>query len=115
MSRVNREASMTMRAAALQGVPVSRGQTRDFSIDQNPPPVGAEGLVARAQKVAAVAAAHADAVDAEARFPAEAIAAARSARLLGLAVPRGWAAEAPVLPTLPTFVMRSAVCAHLRP
>jgi acyl-CoA dehydrogenase len=47
----------------------------------------AADLVARTSAVAAVAAAHADAVDREARFPHEAIAAARSQRLLGITVP----------------------------
>jgi len=60
-------------------------------------PVLAEGLApgreladlaARAEKVAAVAAAHAYAVDSASRFPAEAIDAARAERLLGAAVPR---------------------------
>ncbi len=45
-------------------------------------------LPARVGKVAAVAAAHAAAVDRDSRFPDEAIAAARAARLLGIAVPR---------------------------
>ena len=42
----------------------------------------------RAERVAAVAAAHAAAVDCDSRFPDEAMAAARAARLLGIAVPR---------------------------
>ena len=45
-------------------------------------------LAARAEKVAAVAAAHAAAVDSDSRFPSEAIDAARAERLLGAAVPR---------------------------
>lgn len=45
-------------------------------------------LRSRAAKVAAVAAAHADAVDGDSRFPEEAVAAARAERLLGIAVPR---------------------------
>ena len=45
-------------------------------------------LRARVDKVAAVAAAHAAAVDAESRLPREAIAVARAERLLGVAVPR---------------------------
>jgi acyl-CoA dehydrogenase len=44
-------------------------------------------LKSRAAAVAAVAAKHAVAVDRDSRFPAEAIAAARSGRLLGVAVP----------------------------
>jgi len=45
-------------------------------------------LRSRAAKVAAVAAAHAAAVDGESRFPEEAIAAVRAEHLLGIAVPR---------------------------
>jgi acyl-CoA dehydrogenase len=45
-------------------------------------------LAARAEKVAAVAAVHAAAVDSDSRFPVEAIDAARAERLLGAAVPR---------------------------
>ncbi len=45
-------------------------------------------LIARAEKVAAVAAAHAASVDDELRFPEEAIAAARAERLMGVAIAR---------------------------
>jgi len=48
----------------------------------------ATDLRSRIDKVAAVAAAHAIAVDRESRFPHEAIAAARAERLLSIAVPR---------------------------
>ncbi|MGB6323516.1 MAG: acyl-CoA dehydrogenase family protein, partial [Xanthobacteraceae bacterium] len=44
-------------------------------------------LLARAKRVAAIAAEHAAAVDRDSRFPDEAIAAARAERLLGIAVP----------------------------
>ena len=44
-------------------------------------------LAARARKVADVAAAHADAVDREARFPREAVDAMRAERLLGIMIP----------------------------
>ncbi|MEE7457788.1 acyl-CoA dehydrogenase [Methylorubrum populi] len=47
----------------------------------------AADLTARATAAAAIAAAHADAVDRDGRFPEEAIAALRSQRLLGAAVP----------------------------
>ena len=50
-------------------------------------------LMARAEKVAAVAATHAAAVDAHSRFPKEAIAAARAERLLGVAVPPEFGGE----------------------
>ncbi|GJE28067.1 acyl-CoA dehydrogenase family protein [Methylobacterium organophilum] len=45
-------------------------------------------LVARARRVAAVAALHAEDVDREGRFPAEAVAALREERLLGIQIPR---------------------------
>lgn len=50
--------------------------------------IRAADLRSRIDKVAAVAAAHAVAVDRESRFPHEAIAAARAERLLSIAVPR---------------------------
>jgi acyl-CoA dehydrogenase len=58
-----------------------------------PHAAGRSSLAARAEKVAAVAAKHAAAVDRESRFPAEAIAAARAERLLGAAVPREFGGE----------------------
>src|ERR1700692_5104574 len=48
---------------------------------------GSADLMTRAEKVAVVAATHAAAVDAESRFPKEAIDAARAERLLSAAVP----------------------------
>jgi acyl-CoA dehydrogenase len=48
---------------------------------------GAQNLKGRAEIAAAAAAAHADAVDRDARFPAETFAAARAQRLLGVLVP----------------------------
>jgi acyl-CoA dehydrogenase len=53
-----------------------------------PPPEAQESLATRAEKVAAIAAKYAAAVDRESRFPAEAFAAARAERLLSAAVPR---------------------------
>jgi acyl-CoA dehydrogenase len=47
-----------------------------------------EEQLERARRVAAVAAVHADVVDREGRFPAEALAAARAEKLLGLMAPR---------------------------
>ncbi len=49
--------------------------------------IGLESVVQRAASAAAVAAAHADDVDAQARFPAEAVGALKRFRLLGLLVP----------------------------
>lgn len=53
--------------------------------------VGAAGdLQSRAAAVAAIAAEHAEAVDRDSRFPAEAVAALRAQRLMGLLVPRAF-------------------------
>jgi acyl-CoA dehydrogenase len=84
---------MTMRTATLQGVPASRRPARGLFIAGNLSQAGAENLASRAEKVAAIAAAHAAAVDSESRFPAEAIAAARAERLLGVAVSRKFGGE----------------------
>ena len=53
----------------------------------------AADLKGRSEVVAAVAANHAEAVDRDARFPAEAIASARSERLLGIMVPHDLGGE----------------------
>jgi acyl-CoA dehydrogenase len=80
-------ASIHLRTTALQGVPgaspVVRGKIAAGSVAP-----GAASLASRAEKVAAVAAEHAAAVDRDSRFPAEAIAAARAERLMGVAVSR---------------------------
>jgi acyl-CoA dehydrogenase len=54
---------------------------------------GAGDLKTRAQKAAAVATAHAPAVDAAARFPAEAFEAIKAQRLLGIMVPQVFGGE----------------------
>jgi acyl-CoA dehydrogenase len=84
---------MTVRTAKLQGVAVSRGSARGLLTSGKASHTDAENLASRAAKVAAVAAASAAAVDAESRFPAEAIAAARAQRLLGIAVPGEFGGE----------------------
>ena len=53
----------------------------------------AEPFLARADRVAAIAAAQADAVDADGRFPEEAIAALRAEKLLAILVPRALGGE----------------------
>ena len=83
---------MTMRPATLQGIPAWRSAARGF-VAGNHPHAGSENLASRAKKVAAVAAKHAAAVDFDARFPAEAFAAARAERLLSAAVPREFGGE----------------------
>ena len=80
-------ASIHLRTNALQGVPgasaVVRGKVAAGSVAP-----AAASLASRAEKVAAVAAEHAAAVDRDSRFPAEAMAAARAECLMGIAVPR---------------------------
>ena len=77
------------RAEVHADLRVARDATRGILRAASLPQAGdAEDLTARAARVAAVAARHAAAVDNESRFPAEAIAAARTERLLGIAVPR---------------------------
>jgi acyl-CoA dehydrogenase len=65
---------MNIRTATINGVVAAESNAAD--------------LRARVEKVVAVAAAHAAAVDGASRFPSEAIAAARAERLLSIAVPR---------------------------
>jgi len=79
---------MNLRTATIQGIPVPKELTRGKLIAADVAHAGGIDLAARAEKVAAVAAEHAVAVDRDSRFPAEAIAAARAARLMGIAVPR---------------------------
>jgi acyl-CoA dehydrogenase len=80
-------ASMTVRPAALQAA-ATHGAARLRVGDGVAHAADAESLVSRAEKVAAVAAAHAAGVDRDSRFPSEAIGAARAERLLGVAIPR---------------------------
>jgi acyl-CoA dehydrogenase len=64
---------------AARGILVARGNLRAAATAD---------LMARAERAAAVAAAHAAAVDADSRLPQEAIAALRAERLLGVGMPR---------------------------
>jgi acyl-CoA dehydrogenase len=82
-------ASVTIKPATLQAV--RRGAAGDLRATGSAEPAG--DLAARAERVAAVAAEHAAAVDTESRFPAEAIGAARAEGLLGAAVPRAFGGE----------------------
>ena len=83
---------MNIRTAPIKGVPkqlhVRDGARRIWVAESSAEAAGAADLRARVDRVAAVAAAHAAAVDGKARFPSEAIEAARAERLLGIAVPR---------------------------
>ncbi len=82
-------ASTNRQTTTLQGVHPIHDGVRGMHISAGvAPPAGAESLARRAETVAAVAAQHAAAVDRDSRFPAEAIAAARAERLMGIAVPR---------------------------
>jgi acyl-CoA dehydrogenase len=57
------------------------------------PDAAVDDIRVRARRVAAVAASHADEVDRDSRFPAEAIAAAKAERLMGVLAPRGLGGE----------------------
>jgi acyl-CoA dehydrogenase len=84
--------SVNVSTAKLQGLPTSRAVARGLPMAgiSDPP---SEDPASRAEKVAAIAARHAAAVDSEARFPAEAIAAARAERLLSIGVPTEFGGE----------------------
>ena len=57
------------------------------------PRASGDGFAERARRVAAVAAEHAESVDREARFPLEAIAAAKAERLMGMMAPGAYGGE----------------------
>lgn len=85
-------AAMSVGTMALQDVDEDRHFARNamrgiIIAASNLHAAGSADLMTRATKVAAVAATHAAAVDAESRFPKEAIGVARTERLLGVAVP----------------------------
>jgi acyl-CoA dehydrogenase len=88
---------MNIRTATINGVAKDL-RARDAALGAPfagtaAPESNAADLRARVEKVAAVAAAHAAAVDGASRFPSEAIAAARAERLLSIAVPREFGGE----------------------
>ncbi len=83
---------MTMRPATLQSIAVPLEAEHGVAA-ANFRHAGGDNLASRAERVAAVAAEHAAAVDFNSRFPAEAVAAARAERLLGAAVPREFGGE----------------------
>jgi acyl-CoA dehydrogenase len=80
---------MNVRTIAIQDVRATRdARLRSPKlVPAQPDTTAAADLDARTDAVSQVAAAHAAAVDRDARFPAEAIAAARAQRLLGVMVP----------------------------
>src|SRR5271170_6574703 len=90
--------AMTARPVAVldidQDAEAARNATRGIlAAAGNLRAVGAANLLERARKAAAVASAHAAAVDRDSRFPEEAIAALRAERLLGIAVPHEFGGE----------------------
>jgi len=88
---------MNIRTATITGIPKEL-RIRDAGRNSRLAP-GAADIAeptdwrARLDKVVAIAAAHATAVDRESRFPKEAMAAARAEHLLGVAVPREFGGE----------------------
>jgi acyl-CoA dehydrogenase len=81
---------MSARPATIHSA--ARGPARDLHVAGSP--LGPEErLAVRAERVAAIAARYAAAVDHDARVPAEAIAAARAARLFGAAIPTEFGGE----------------------
>ena len=78
---------MNLQTATMRGVFAPQKLTRGKLIADALAPADGLDLASRAERAAAVAAEHAVAVDRDSRFPAEAIAAMRAARLLGIAVP----------------------------
>ncbi|HTP92336.1 MAG TPA: acyl-CoA dehydrogenase family protein [Xanthobacteraceae bacterium] len=82
-------APVTARNATLQDAGNDENSARRIFVAARRPLHSDEsGLVLRAERVAAIAAAHAAAVDRESRFPREAIEAMRAERLMGVAIER---------------------------
>jgi acyl-CoA dehydrogenase len=78
---------MNARAATTQTATTAHGTARTLRVADDVS-VSRDGLAVRAERVAAVAARHAAAVDCESRVPAETIAAMRAESLFGAAIPR---------------------------
>jgi len=83
---------MSARRATKHSPPAARGPGRNLHVAGGTSG-SEESLAARAERVAAVAARHAAAVDHDSRVPAEAIAAARAERLFGAAIPPEFGGE----------------------
>jgi acyl-CoA dehydrogenase len=83
---------MSARPATKHAASAARGPDRNLHVAGSPSGPE-ESLAARAERVAAVAAKHAAAVDHDSRVPAEGIAAARAERLLGAAIPTEFGGE----------------------
>jgi acyl-CoA dehydrogenase len=87
--------TMNVQSTTVQDLRAARVKTRDAGdiAALSESGIAAADLKSRTEVVAAAAAANAAAVDREARFPQEAIAAARSQRLLGITVPHDLGGE----------------------
>jgi len=83
---------MSARPATKHSGSAAGGPARNLHLAGSPSEPE-ESLAARAERVAAVAAKHAAAVDRDSRVPAEAIAAMRAERLFGAAVPHEFGGE----------------------
>ena len=83
---------MSVRPATKHSASAARGPGRNVHVAGRASGPE-ESLAARAERVAAVAAKHAAAVDHDSRVPVEAIAAARAERLLGAAIPNEFGGE----------------------
>jgi len=92
LGEVSVSTSMSARPATKHSASAARGPARNLHVAGSPSGPE-ESLAARAERVAAVAAKHAGAVDHDSRVPAEAIAAARAERLLGAAIPSEFGGE----------------------
>jgi acyl-CoA dehydrogenase len=92
LGEVSVSTSMSARPATKHSASAARGPARNLHVAGSPSGPE-ESLAARAERVAAVAAEHAAAVDHDSRVPAEAIAAARAERLLGAAIPSEFGGE----------------------
>ena len=92
LGEVSVSTSMSARPATKHSASAARGPARNLHVAGSPSGPE-ESLAARAERVAAVAAKHAAAVDHDSRVPAEAIAAARAERLLGAAIPTEFGGE----------------------
>jgi acyl-CoA dehydrogenase len=84
-------APMNVRSATLKNVDkdfhAARNTARGIRVAASQPHAASAALMQRAEKVAAIAAAHAASVDKESRLPSEAIKALRAERMFGAAVP----------------------------
>src|SRR5215467_10754405 len=84
---------MNIQSVTVKSVGNPTESTADYREAARGSAADVAGLAGRSEMVAATAASHADVVDRDARFPHEAIDAARSQRLLGIMVPNHFGGE----------------------